>query len=57
MKIPSLPLYKKNLFDHIRSKRFMIILLIVAVTCLANVYSAGLGIRAAVRKNKTVLSF
>jgi ABC-2 type transport system permease protein len=41
-------LFRKELADHFRSKRFVIIMLIVAVTCLAAVYSAGMGIRQAV---------
>jgi len=58
MKIQGLyTLYKKELADHIRSKRFMIILLIVAVTCLASVYSAGLGIRAAVKEEQNSFVF
>lgn len=43
-------LFRKELADHFRSKRFIIIMLIVAATCLASVYSAGLGIREAVAK-------
>jgi ABC-2 type transport system permease protein len=41
-------LYRKELADHLRSKRFLIILLLVALTSIASVYSAGLGIRDAV---------
>ena len=41
-------MFRKELADHFRSKRFVIIMLIVAVTCLAAVYSAGMGIRQAV---------
>jgi len=41
-------LYRKELSDQFRSKRFIILLLIVAATCLSSVYSAGLGIREAV---------
>jgi ABC-2 type transport system permease protein len=44
-------LYYKELADHFRSKRFIIILLIVAITGLASIYSASLGIRDAVEKN------
>lgn len=50
-------LYRKELADHFRSKRFMIVLLIVAVTCLASVYSAGLGIRAAVQSEQNSFVF
>ncbi|NPV43187.1 MAG: hypothetical protein HPY70_04290 [Firmicutes bacterium] len=37
-------LYRKELIDHIRSKRFLIILFLVAVTGIASIYSAGYGI-------------
>jgi len=41
-------LYRKELADHFTSKRFMIVLLLIAVTGLASVYSAGMGIQDAV---------
>lgn len=50
-------LYRKELADHFRSKRFMIVLVIVAVTCLASVYSAGLGIRDAVQDEQNTFVF
>lgn len=50
-------LYRKELADHFRSKRFLILLLIVAVTCLASVYSAGMGIRAAVAQSENDFVF
>jgi ABC-2 type transport system permease protein len=43
-------LYYKELADHLRSKRFIIVLLLVAVTGLASIYSAGMGIYEAVRQ-------
>jgi len=43
-------LYYKELADHLRSKRFIIVLLLVAVTGLASVYSAGMGIYEAVNQ-------
>ena len=41
-------LYRKELADHFRSKRFLIVLLLIAVTGIASVYSASLGIGEAV---------
>lgn len=41
-------LYRKELADHFRSRRFTIILILIAITCLASIYSAGMGIREAV---------
>jgi len=43
-------LYKKELSDHLRSKRFIIILILISIIGLASIYSAGLGIREAVNK-------
>jgi ABC-2 type transport system permease protein len=43
-------LFRKELADHFRSKRFTIVLMLIAVTCLASIYSAGMGIREAVSK-------
>ena len=43
-------LFRKELADHFRSKRFTIVLMLIAATCLASVYSAGMGIREAVSK-------
>ncbi|NLL19921.1 MAG: ABC transporter permease [Clostridia bacterium] len=50
-------LFRKELADHFTSKRFIIIMLIVAATCLAGVYSAGLGIREAVAKESSEFVF
>jgi len=50
-------LYLKELADHFRSKRFVIVLALVAVTCLASVYSAGLGIRDAVAEENNDFVF
>lgn len=50
-------LFRKEVADHIRSKRFIIIMLIVAVTCLAGVYSAGMGIREAVAEENNEFVF
>lgn len=50
-------LFRKELADHFRSKRFVIIMLIVAVTCLAGVYSAGMGIREAVAEESNEFVF
>lgn len=41
-------LYKKELADHLRSKRFAIIIFLVAVTGLSSIYAAANGIRNAV---------
>lgn len=41
-------LYRKELADHFTSKRFIIVLLLIAVTGLASIYSAGMGIQEAV---------
>lgn len=44
-------LYRKELADHFTSKRFIIILLLIAVTGLASVYSAAMGIQDAVSRD------
>lgn len=41
-------LYRKELADHVRSKRFIIILIIVAVTSIASLYSALTGLQEAI---------
>lgn len=41
-------LYNKELADHIRSKKFIIILILVAVTAVASLYSALSGIQQAI---------
>jgi ABC-2 type transport system permease protein len=43
-------LYKKEISDHLRSKRFMIVLILVGIIGLSSIYSAGLGIREAINK-------
>jgi ABC-2 type transport system permease protein len=41
-------LYKKELADHLKSKRFFIVLLLIAVTGLSSIYGAASGISSAV---------
>ncbi len=43
-------LFKKEITDHLRSKRFTIILILVGIIALSSIYSAGMGIREAVNK-------
>lgn len=43
-------LYRKELADQFRSKRFIIVLLLIAITGIVSVYSAGMGIRQAVEQ-------
>ena len=43
-----LVLYRKELADHLRSKRFVILLILITVTGLASIYAAASGIREAV---------
>ncbi|MGI6084095.1 MAG: ABC transporter permease [Acetivibrionales bacterium] len=43
-------LFKKELADHLRSKRFLIILVLVAITGFSSIYAAATGIRAAVEQ-------
>jgi len=50
-------LYKKELADQFRSKRFIIVLILIAVTGLASIYSAGLGIREAVEQQESDFVF
>jgi ABC-2 type transport system permease protein len=50
-------LYRKELIDHIRSKRFLIILFLVAVTGIASIYSAGYGIYSAVKGDENDFVF
>jgi hypothetical protein len=42
-------LYRKEMADHVTSKRFIIILILVAVLTIASVYGAVTGITAAIR--------
>ena len=44
-------LFRKELADHFRSKRFTIVLMLIAVTCLASIYSEH-GYKEAVSKRK-----
>ena len=44
------PLYRKEISDHLRSKRFTLILILVFIIGLSSIYSAGLGIREAINK-------
>lgn len=50
-------LYKKELADHLRSKRFAIVLLLVAVTGLSSIYAALNGIRSAVAQEGNTFVF
>lgn len=50
-------LYKKELSDHLRSKRFIIILLLISIIGLSSIYSAGLGIRDAINKENNGFIF
>ena len=44
-------LYQKEMADHIRGKRFLIILLLVAVTTAAGIYGAAIGMKAAIEQD------
>lgn len=50
-------LYKKELADHLWSKRFLIILVLVAVTGLSSIYAAAEGIRSAVEQEGNTFVF
>lgn len=43
-------LYKKEIIDNLRSKRFMIILFLIFIIGISSIYSAGVGIREVVNK-------
>ncbi|MDD3839972.1 MAG: ABC transporter permease subunit [Clostridia bacterium] len=43
-------LYKKELADHIRSKRFLIIVVLITIVGIASIYSAASGIQKAVEQ-------
>lgn len=45
-------LYRKELADHLRSRRFIIILILVAITGLSSIYAAANGIRDAVARQE-----
>lgn len=44
-------LYQKEMADHIRGKRFLIILLLVAVTTAAGIYGAATGMKSALEND------
>ncbi len=50
-------LFRKEVADQFRSKRFMIVLVLIALTGLASVYSAGLGIKDAVAQDTGTAQF
>jgi len=50
-------LYKKEITDHLRSKRFTIILILISIIGFASIYSAGLGIREAINKENNGFIF
>jgi len=50
-------LYQKELADHLRSKRFIIILILVAITGLSSIYAAASGIRSAVSEQGNTFVF
>ncbi|SCG82580.1 ABC-2 type transport system permease protein [Proteiniborus sp. DW1] len=51
------PLYRKEISDHLRSKRFTLILILVFIIGLSSIYSAGLGIREAINKETDDFAF
>lgn len=46
-------LFRKELADQIQSWRFLIVLLIIAITGVASVYSAGLGIQSSIQNSSS----
>jgi len=50
-------LYKKELADHLKSKRFIIILALVAITGITAIYAAAYGIRSAVEDENNSFVF
>ncbi|SHJ81416.1 ABC transporter permease [Paramaledivibacter caminithermalis] len=50
-------LYKKEISDHLRSKRFIIILILISIIGFASIYSAGIGIREVVNKENNDFIF
>jgi len=50
-------LYKKELADHLKSKRFIIILALVAITGITAIYAAAYGIRSAVEEENNSFVF
>ena len=52
-----LVLYRKELADHLRSKRFVILLILITVTGLASIYAAASGIRKPLLRKEMSLYF
>lgn len=52
-----LVLYRKELADHLRSKRFVILLILITVTGLASIYAAASGIRKLLLRKEMSLYF
>jgi len=50
-------LYNKELADHLRSKRFIIILALIAITGITAIYAAAYGIRSAVEEENNSFVF
>jgi ABC-2 type transport system permease protein len=50
-------LYRKEFADHLRSRRFSIILFLIVVIGLSSIYSAGYGIREAVSQENNDFAF
>lgn len=50
-------LYRKEIFDNLRSKRFVLILLLIGIIGFASIYSAGIGIREVVNKENNNFIF
>jgi ABC-2 type transport system permease protein len=50
-------LYKKEFADHLKSKRFFIVLILVAITGIASIYAAAMGIREAVQQDNDSFIF
>jgi len=50
-------LYNKELADHLKSKRFIIILALVAITGITAIYAAAYGIRSAVEEENNSFVF
>ena len=48
-------LYRKEMADHIRSRRFLIVLLLIALTSFAGIYGALTNLSAAVAEDKNFI--
>jgi ABC-2 type transport system permease protein len=46
-------LYRKEITDQFKSRRFVIVLLMIAITAIVSVYSAGQGIQSAVQSSSS----